>query len=362
MGRVASIITFAGVLLAACGAVYGMDIADAKRLPDNSSVSLPAKVVTYAATDFFYIEEDSRCMGIRVEKTAHGLTVGMRADVAGIMKTKTSRERYILASGAAQTPAPNAYGTVAPVGMNNMVLGGGNWHVVGTGGQFGVAETIGLNNIGLLVKTWGKYQQVNATSFTLDDGTGYFIKCTVPAGTFLYSGWQYVVVTGISSLYELGQYPYPTVYPPVILVCDIQTVPGETVSGPNTPSGNTSPAGTVSYTYSTSASTCNWGHTVESSFNWGDGTSSAWSISTSASHSWIAAGTYALTVTARCQVHTSVAATSAGLAINVPAEVVSVPGTPTGNTSPIVNVSNTYSTTGSTCNWGHAVEVQLQLG
>jgi hypothetical protein len=47
----------------------------AKLRPDSptESFTLSGKVVTYAATDFFYIEEDGRNMGIRVEKTAHGL-------------------------------------------------------------------------------------------------------------------------------------------------------------------------------------------------------------------------------------------------------------------------------------------------
>jgi formylglycine-generating enzyme required for sulfatase activity len=284
-------------------------------------------VVTYAAADFFYIEEDSRCMGIRVEKTAHGLLVGMRADVVGTMKTNTNRERYILASSAAQTAPPNANGAAAPVGMNNSALGGGDWQVVGTGGQRGATGSLGLNNIGLLVRTWGQYEQVDATTFTLDDGAGLFVRCTVPPGTFLYSGWQYASVTGISSMYKFNA----SIYPPNILVRDIEvSLPVEVVSVPGTPSGNTSPAVNVSETYSTSGSTCSQGHQVEYSFNWGDGASSPWSTSTSASHSWSAPGAVTVTVTARCQAHPSVSATSAGLPVNVvvgpyPGEMIYIP-------------------------------------
>ena len=71
------------LLLGACNSVLAMNISDAKLLPDGSSVSLSDKVVTYVSGDYFYIEEDSRFMGIRVEKTTHGLSVGMRADVTG---------------------------------------------------------------------------------------------------------------------------------------------------------------------------------------------------------------------------------------------------------------------------------------
>jgi formylglycine-generating enzyme required for sulfatase activity len=304
-----------GLLLAvsACAAA-GMTIPDAKLLPDNSPVSLSAKVVTYSSANFFYIEEDSRCMGIRVEKTAHGLTVGRRADVVGNMKTNTSRERYILATSATH----NGDGVITPVGMNNMVLGGGDWKIVGTGGQSGVAETIGLNNVGLLVKTWGKYQQVNATTFTVDDGTGHFIKCTAPFGTFLSADWKQVVVTGVSSLYKLSQFPYPTVYPPVILVRDIDvSLPVEVVSVPGTPVGNTNPLLNIAATYTASGSTCSQGHAIEYSFDWGDGTRSAWSTSTSASRAWSVTGNKTVLVTARCQVHPSATAVSDALVVNV---------------------------------------------
>ncbi len=125
-----------GLLIAvsAC-ATAGMTISDAKQSSDNSSISLTGKVVTYASTNFFYIEEDSRTTGIMVQMAAHGLTVGMRADVSGTMKTNTSRERYVLATSAVQTAAPNSTGTITPVGMNNNAIGGSDWKVIGTGGQ-----------------------------------------------------------------------------------------------------------------------------------------------------------------------------------------------------------------------------------
>ena len=302
------------LVLSACAAA-GMTISDAKLLPNDSSVSLSAKVVTYAAANFFYIEEDGRNVGIRVDWNAHLLTVGMRADVTGNMKTDANRERYILPLVApVQTAEPNATGTIAPVGMNNLALGGGNWQVVGTGGQKGTSNSLGLNNIGLLVKTWGHFEPGDPTTFTVDDGSGLFVKCTVPSGTFLYSGWQYVSVTGISSIYK----PNTITYWPNILVRDMDVVsPLEAVSIPGAPTGNTIPIVNFSNTYSTTGSTCNWGHTVEYSFNWGDGTSSAWSTSTSASHFWSAVGPVTVAVTARCQAHPSVSAISNALVVNV---------------------------------------------
>ena len=311
-----------------------ISVSDAKKLVDDQPVTLTTKTITYAAADFFYIEEDSRCMGIRVDMPAHGLAVGMKADVTGaIMTDDTNRERYILATSAVQ----NGVGVIKPLAMKNGAIGGTDWQVLGAGGQQGASDSKGLNNIGLLVKIWGKYQQVDATTFTVDDGAGLFVRCTVPSGTFLNSGWQYVMVTGISSLYMFNS----STYPPNLLVRDIDVLsPVEAVSVPGTPSGSVSPVMNVSNTYSASVSTNNYGHPVEYSFNWGDGTSSPWSTTTTtshgssiitASHSWSASGTKTVTVNARCQVHTSVTATSAGLQVYVvdpsptPGEMVNIP-------------------------------------
>jgi hypothetical protein len=149
-----------GLLLAlsAC-ATFGMTIPDAKKLADDQPITLNGKVVTCAGAGFFYIEEDSRSMGIRVETSEHSLTVGMRADVSGDMKTNGSNhERYIQAAGAVQSGPLDPNDAIKPLGMNNKALG--------------------LINIGLLVRTWGQFHQIDATTFTLDDGSGRSIRCT----------------------------------------------------------------------------------------------------------------------------------------------------------------------------------------
>jgi formylglycine-generating enzyme required for sulfatase activity len=295
---------------------WGMSISDAKRLGDGGSVTLVQKVVTYSFADCFYVEEDARSMGIRVEKAAHGLAVGMRADVSGTVQTKTSttKERYIAATSVVHSAPPNDQGIIRPLGMSNNTVGGTDWRVVGTGGQRGTAGTAGLNTVGLLVKIWGRFEKLDATTFSLDDGAGQYVKCTVPAGTFLNSNWQYVAATGICSIYKINNF----IYLPNVLVRDIEVwLPTEVVSVPGRPTGNADPFVNSSETYSTSASTCSQGHPVEYSFDWGDGASSQWSVSTSASHSWSAAGEKSITVTGRCQTHPSVYAASTGLAVTV---------------------------------------------
>ena len=202
------------------GHAADISISSAKLLPDSTdtSITLSSKVVTYAAADYFYIEEDTRNMGIRIDKVAHGLTVGMRADITGTMTTTADNERAVLASIATQTPEPNATGVIAPVSMNNLTLGGADWQVSGTGGQKGTSASTDLNNIGLLVKTWGRYQQVDATHFTIDDGSGLDIRCSIAPGTTLSSAWEKVIVTGISSVYKSNS----ATYLPMVLVRDIQ--------------------------------------------------------------------------------------------------------------------------------------------
>lgn len=290
-------------------------IPDAKLLPDNSSVSLSAKVITYVSANFFYIEEDSRNMGIRVEKTAHGLAVGMRADVSGTMMTKANTERYIQASSAVH----NGDAVIAPVSLKNPAVGGGDWQVAGSGGQCGVScdlkSCTGLNNVGLLVKVYGKYQSYpRPSTFTVNDGSGVYVKCMYPSGMFIDPGWKYVCVTGVISISGFRDYSWMRKYPPTILVRDIVVW---AIGNPGVPTGNTSPAVNIPYTYTTTGSTCTQGHTIEYSFDWGDGTSSPWSVSPSASHSWITPGAKSVTVAARCQDCESVGATSSALTVNV---------------------------------------------
>lgn len=94
------------------------------------------------------------------------------------------------------------------------------------------------------------------------------------------------------------------------------------------PGGNVGPFTNVSYTY-TSGAINNLGHPIERSYDWGDGTSSGWSTEISASHAWTATGPYTVTVTARCQTHPSITATSEALEVNVtdyiPGDMIFIP-------------------------------------
>jgi len=97
-------------------------------------------------------------------------------------------------------------------------------------------------------------------------------------------------------------------------------VPEETISKPGAPSGETSPVENNSYTYTTSGATSSLGHTVEYQFDWDDGSFSGWSTSASANHAWTSIGERAVTVTARCQIHTDKTNISDPLVVTVVAD------------------------------------------
>jgi hypothetical protein len=85
--------------------------------------------------------------------------------------------------------------------MPGKVLGGGS----AIGLQQGITGGFGLNNIGLLVRTWGKVTLAGRGWFYLDDGSGVNSGCGVigihvdaPSMSLPTKG-SYVAVTGISS-------------------------------------------------------------------------------------------------------------------------------------------------------------------
>ncbi|MDO8684074.1 MAG: right-handed parallel beta-helix repeat-containing protein [Armatimonadota bacterium] len=202
-------------------------IASAKQGWDDLEVDINGMTVSASFTDFFYIENDLRTIGIRVDKTGHTLTDVMRAHVVGVMKTHPSGEKYIEASTAVQSDPPNDAGSVDPFMLPNTQLGGGAWQyndITGSG-QVGVTGGFGLNNMGLLVTLIGKVIPIdNTTCFYVSYGS-VNVKALVPASvTDLPDENTWVTVTGISSIEKDGEN-----YLRLLRVrkqSDIQPVPG----------------------------------------------------------------------------------------------------------------------------------------
>lgn len=174
---------------------FGTTAANSKLARDGAAANIGSAIVSAAFPDFFYIEAADRTSGVKVDKTGHGLSAGMKAGITGTVQTNADGERYIAAATAAQVGT----GAVNPLALTNKALGGGPF-----GLQSGIAGAFGLNNIGLLVRTCGKYTYVDEHTFTIDDGSGVNVKCVVPSGVIIDPGWSYVSVTGISSCEKIG--------------------------------------------------------------------------------------------------------------------------------------------------------------
>lgn len=188
---------------------------DAKSSGDNVPVAIKGAVVTAAFPGFFYIESDNRISGIRVEKVAHGVEAGMRADVTGVVSSNANGERCILAD----TVLPDGTGSVAPLSLINTALGGGKigyqdgvwgWKLMknSTTGKFERtwAPASGLNTIGLLLRVWGRIVNYDpsTSTLTIDDGSRTLVECVLPAGEYVNPNWNFVAVTGISSCRKEG--------------------------------------------------------------------------------------------------------------------------------------------------------------
>ena len=175
-------------------------VTQAKTSTDNTQVDIVDGIVTAAWNDCFYVEAADRSSGIRVYQAANSQSIGNGVDVLGAVGTDSDGERCIMATGV----YPDSTGSVAPLGLSNRNLGGGPMLDPNTGaGQQGVAGGAGLNNIGLLVSTWGKVQHADSGFFYVDDGSALkdgsgYIGVKVYSSATVSEG-QYVKVTGISS-------------------------------------------------------------------------------------------------------------------------------------------------------------------
>jgi len=195
-------------------------VSSARAAADGALIQGADGIVTASLGDIFYLEQPDRVAGIGVSKPGHAVSVGEKAHIAGTVKTNADGERFIDATLA----EPTGTGSIAPLGMPNRSIGGGpfgpqqgvwGWvFVTGTGGERNRtwAPVTGLNNIGLLVKTWGRVTEIEAanppaapTWFVIDDGSAVNVKCLLPAGVSIDPGWQFVTVTGVSSCENVGE-------------------------------------------------------------------------------------------------------------------------------------------------------------
>lgn len=146
-------------------------IASVRRGADYQLVTLYSKVVTAGTEDFsnaLYVEDDSAIAGLRVDKTYLPAAVANKGDwvdVQGTLLTSNQGERYIrlqkLTKRFGAQPLPVAWK------MASKAIGG-----QAAGSAPGIFGASGLNNVGLLMETWGtvSYVDPQAGFFYLDDG------------------------------------------------------------------------------------------------------------------------------------------------------------------------------------------------
>ena len=150
----------------------------------------------FAGWGAFYMESVGRSSGIQCRGIGL-LNEGQCGIVHGIMDTldgeRVLTEAAVVPETLSTAPIPS------PLLMGNKALGGGTF-----GLQEAIFGSCGLNNVGLLVRTWGRIVERDPTWFTIDDGSGVNVKCLVPSGVTINPAWSYVGVTGVSSCETVG--------------------------------------------------------------------------------------------------------------------------------------------------------------
>ncbi len=184
-------------------------VSDAKSKPNNVPVIVSGGVVSAIFPSSFYFQQDGiaspdRACGVQVVWSG-AVSVGKRYVVKGVMKTNLDGERYVEAT-AVDPHTPEWTVDVKPLGMTNKAVGGADWHYCqSTGaGQMGVSSGTGLNNVGLLIRCWGKFMHVDQSHFQIDDGSEVILDCEATSSMIPSPTWRYVIATGVSSCRRYG--------------------------------------------------------------------------------------------------------------------------------------------------------------
>lgn len=195
--------------------------ASAKTQPDGTQVTLWDTIVTAGNNQLastFYTEDKNRVCGIRVDtRYAAGISVseGDRVRLKGTVSGSSS-ERVITSPVLLGQEADTL---IQPLAIRCGAIGGSAFSTY----TLGITGMSGVNNLGLLVKTWGRVTYVNTSSkyFYLDDGSGptdyyghkgIYIRCGGLAG----GGYvplpaldSYVSAAGIVFRATIAGKPYP---------------------------------------------------------------------------------------------------------------------------------------------------------
>ncbi len=197
------------ILEGGCQLVAQGTIAWAKTFPDGTQLpaQLQAKVVSGSFGDFgyghFFIQEPSRASGIRVNPTDYYwyTETGYPVTITSAQVTTINNQRALAVSSEDIENDWENWTAVNPLGMNNKWVAGGPFNVYTPG----ATDAFGLNNVGLLIKTWGLASNVQPGYFYINDGSDNVgVKVDVDqGGYYIYHNVQtgdYAAVTGIAQL------------------------------------------------------------------------------------------------------------------------------------------------------------------
>ena len=194
---------------ASAHAAANATILEAKGLLNNQVRALRNNIVSAVGSGYFYVQDPTLYQGIKVS-APDTVSKGQKVDVVGLILGQGG-ERYLDCSGNVVVLID-----AGPIALNALAMGaasvGGAELDPYTGGVVGGT---GPNNMGLLVKVWGKITQretVTNTYFYIDDGSGLTdgtqtagadnVGIKVLANPTSYPTDTYVLVTGAVSTFD----------------------------------------------------------------------------------------------------------------------------------------------------------------
>lgn len=204
-----------------------ISLGEAKQSLDGTYAHMANVQVTSVFNDSFYVQAADRSSGIGVSMLGGiptpPLFLGMDINLCGKL-TGGNTERGICVIDPADIVLCGIIRPLRPLGMSNRNVGGGDFHYIPgiwASGQRGIQGGVGTNNIGLLIRTWGRIVEIEhalppamPTWLKIDDGTGTPIKCVAEEGKMLIDPamiGQYAVVTGVSSCEADGDTVIPRI-------------------------------------------------------------------------------------------------------------------------------------------------------
>lgn len=196
-------------------------LAQAKNNPDGAQVFLRNVIVSAGTSHFtnaFFVQEQDRSNGIKVDKGFLTVPYGRIIDISGTLAS-TGGERRITGASVFTVSTP---GPPKPLALACSAVGGEGLN----GYTPGITGGVGPHNLGLLVRAWGRITAVDSSTgnkfFYIDDGSG-LEDGTVAGRKGLRVTWlnlwsapspqvgKYALVTGIASCFQSGGHTRPQI-------------------------------------------------------------------------------------------------------------------------------------------------------